>query len=161
MATGGAVGVVWLGLSAAAGLPDAERWLVGAALVAVGVRAASIAIRNERGTGLVLGAVSLAGIAAAAGVAVGADAAVGADLAHADALSPVVAIVALAGLLVLGHLLTRRADTAATLAGRLAPAGPALLPATVAAHSGDGGSRPAERDLVLGGGSPAWAEGGR
>ena len=161
VATGGAVGVVWLGLSAAAGLPDAERWLVGAALVAVGVRAASIAIRNERGTGLVLGAVSLAGIAAAAGVAVGADAAVGADLAHADALSPVVAIVALAGLLVLGHLLTRRADTAATLAGRLAPAGPALLPATVAAHSGDGGSRPAERDLVLVGGSPAWAEAGR
>ncbi len=162
VATGGVVGLLWLGLSAAAGLPDAERWLVGAALAAVGTRAALIAIRNERGVGLVLGAVSLAGAGVAAGVAIGADAALGADLAHADGPSPVVVIGGLALLLAAGHVLTQRTTTAVSLAGRLAPSGPALLPATLPSPAIGGASRPPDGELILvGGGSPAWAEAGR
>lgn len=159
VATGGAVGLTWLALSAAAGLPEAERWLVGAALAAVGARAAMITVRNGPEQVRVLGAASLIGIAVAAGVAIGADAVVGADLPHADALSPAAVIGALGLVLGTGHLVAHRTATAVALVGRLAPGAPrkaATAPPLVPAATG---SVPDGGDLVLvGGANPAWAE---
>ena len=159
--TGGVVALAWAGLSAVADVPAAERWLVGAALAAVAARAATIAARNERGHGLVLGAVSLGGVAVAATVALGAQAAVGDGLAHADAVSPVAAVLALASVAAVAHALSHRPATAAALVGHLAPVGP-TRPATVPTTPADAGE-PEPEPVVVGGAhpTPAWAEAGR
>lgn len=161
VATGGVVALAWAGLSAAVDVPPAERWLVGAALAAVAARAATIAARNERGHGLVLGAVSLGGVAVAAVVALGAQATVGAGLAHADAVPPVAALAALALVAAVAHALSHRPATAAALVGRLAPVGP-TRPTTVPTTP-VGAGRPEPEAVAVGGAhpSPAWAEAGR
>ncbi len=159
VATGGAVALAWLGISAAADLPDAERWLVAAALAAVAARATLVAARHERRHAAVLVGATLVGLSVAAVVALAAGTALGTEVAHTDVLPVGLVLGGLAVLATAGHVVAHRSPLAA--AGLLAPTRTALAPAHGTAPS-DRGRRTVRRtpDPVAGG-AVAWAEAGR
>lgn len=147
-AIGGAVAVAWVALSGWAGVPTAERWLVGVAVVALAAQATGTLAGRGRAVSPSLLLTGVGAVALAIGVALAADRLVGPAVFHGDAfVDPRLALLTLGALAGGTALLRRTPAGAAWLAGvtPVAAPAPARVAASVASAPAPVGARPAQR----------------
>lgn len=117
-AIGGAVAVAWAAVSGWAGVPGAERWIVGAVLVGLAVQSTRALAGRGRTVSPTFLIAAIGAVAAAVGVALAADRLIGPSLFHGDAFVDArLALLALGALAGGTSLLRRTSGGAAWLAG--------------------------------------------